>query len=258
MRRTAVFMSFVISALALATCVNDLDILYLVPGSQGEAGDTKVYDLYSGSMYLVKIGYNWYPVKEDGTLGRKLIVLNYLTVDEAFRNDELQPLASGVTEITGFSNDQIVNVFAYIRGKRADSNLLPDDTKQRNTVVDMTHSDFTSVNSDRARLTFEDGIEDVDSFFIFLTKEVNNYPESFSYSTDPRWPAPIQGGPDWFYELSIGTRGNLFKPSVTNPFRYWVSDEPGEKGYFCVSGPMPGYVEVRTKRGQGSVGTIGQ
>jgi len=249
-------------ALLLPACRATFDEVYLVKGSQGEPGDGKVIDLSPGSLYMVRIGYKWYPVKEDGSWGKQLTVLNRITMNEAYTNGDIEPLLG--TEITGFTNDQIVNVFIYVRGLEDSDTVVPNDTKKRNTIFDLSHPRFmgggAAGNPTNRVLYFEEGIEDLDTVFIFLTGDVNNISvdQNWTFSTDPRWPQYVLGGSDYSYELRIGARSNSFAVSTSNPFKWWVSDLSGEKGYFCVSGPMFGTLAVFSKRGQGSVGTIGQ
>ena len=253
-------------ALLLAACPTDADLLYLVDGSQGEPGNGRVIDLTPGDYYMVKIGYKWYPVKGDGTMGKQLVPLNRITMARAVADGEIQPLLG--TSIGGFSNDQIVNVFAYIGSLTNDDfgegyTVVPNDTKKRNTIIDLSAPLFMGGgpilgNPNNRQLYFEEGIEDIDTTIIFLTGDVNNYTESYSWTTDPRWPVVVQGGPDYSYELRIGARSNSFTVSTSNPFEMRVSDMAGEKGYFSVSGSIFGTLAVVSKRGQGSAGTIGQ
>jgi hypothetical protein len=266
MRRTTGFFGLISMVILLAllfpACTTDNDLIFLVEGSQGEPGDGKVIDLSPGDLYLVQIGHRWFPVKEDGTLGRQLVVLNRITMAQAVQNEEIQPLLG--TQIVGLSNDQIINVFAYVRDLRDGDTVVPNHTKRRNTVIDLSHPRFMGGAGDgggspnNRQLHFEEGVEDLDTVFIFLTGDVNNYSESYSWNSDPRWPVVVQGGPDYYYELRIAARSTSFIVSTSFPFKMSVSDAPGAKGYFTVSGSIFGTLAVYSKRGQGSVGTIGQ
>lgn len=272
MRRIIGFLCLALLAGVFAACPDPFkDEVFVDKGSQGEPGNGRVYDLDSGAMYLLKIGRTWYTVTSEGKMGEQIVVLNYLelgarnttgTTDSAdyWKPGKLERLAAGVTEITGLSNEWNLSVYKYIIPNAEGFFLTPDITGRRNTIIDMTHPYFTaSSTADMARVNFEEGIEGDDSVFIFLTADVHNKPESLIYSSSPTFPVPTEGGPDWYYEFLLGARSSIvFNPSTGNPFKIWTSDRSGEKGYFNVSGPMPEYIRVRTKRGQGSVGTIGQ
>jgi len=231
----------------LAACTNGSSIVWLEDGSQGQAGDRMVYDLDSGAMYLVRMGQTWYPVKSDGTMGTRLLQLNHVELNKAQVDGEFEALASDVTKITGLSNDFVMCVYKY--GRPTDSCYLVHGTSssqganqfitgQKNMVIDLGLPSFTT----QKRITFMDDVIIKDSVFIFVTADLINLPQSETVTGSS---APeVLGGVDWYYAF-----GNMdYTVNSSNPFKFWVSDKPGQTGYFCISGPPPSTITKRTKR----------
>ena len=238
----------VLAALVLlAACAGGSDIVWLEDGSQGQAGNRMVYDLDSGAMYLVRMGQSWFPVKSNGTLGKRLLQLNHVELNKAQVDGELESLDVGITKITGLSNDFVVCVYKY--GRPTDSCYLVHGTSssqganqfitgQKNMVIDLGLPSFTS----QKRITFMDDVIIKDSVFIFVTADLINLPQSerVTGSSAPE----VLGGVDWYYAF-----GNMdYTVSSSNPFKFWVSDQPGQTGYFSISGPPPSTITKRTKR----------
>jgi len=68
---------FVLLAVGLAGCGDEGEI-FLEAGSQGRPGNSTVYDLEPGTMYLVRNGITWHIVQTDG--GNWFYRLFYLSV----------------------------------------------------------------------------------------------------------------------------------------------------------------------------------
>ncbi|MCL2881031.1 MAG: hypothetical protein FWF29_12380, partial [Treponema sp.] len=75
------------------------------------------------------------------------------------------------------------------------------------------------------------------------TADLINIPQSESITGSS---APdVMGGADWYY-----TFGNMdYTVNSSNPFKFWISDQPGQTGYFSISGPPPSTITKKTKRG---------
>ena len=217
--------------------------VYLDSGSQGLPGNGMVYDLEPGSMYLLQKGGNWYPVKADGTLGGKLVQLNR---PEVYNAAELAPLDPGVTKITGLDNNMTANVYKFWRP--SDEFLInawnaagQEDnvtaTYQKNTVIDL--SGVGEYNWTYAWFGFD--VVDLRSEIIFITPDVDNIPQEDVITGES---PGIAGGSEWEYLFD----GGMANVSEERPLRVKVSDAPGRKGYFTLSGEMPQRLTVASKR----------
>ena len=230
----------------LAACADGAaDKVYMAAGSQGVPGDGAVSDLEPGSMYLLRSGRNWYPVKSDGTLGERLEQLNRPELSAALASKNLEPLASDVTGIAGLGKIT-VNVYKY--WKPTDNFLVnawnatgeTDDvvaTRQRNTVIDLSGLGAYS----RTGANFGPDVIDSKSELIFVTPDVDNVPQvNTVYGGSPK----ITGGSEWEY-LFDGDMANI---SGSRPLYVKVSGEFGRKGYFTLSGEMPFQFAMVSKR----------
>ena len=253
MRRIVEVLILIMIFMIFMSCNTDGDGVYLEKGSQGEVKNGKVTGLDSGSMYLVRIGLNWYPVKSDGTMGGKLAMLNYRELNSARSANELQALAAGVTEISGFPQDAFASVYKYgrptfdwylvsreISAQRIDRYV----TWQKNMVIDLSglgHAHFVTF--------YDDDVLDKDNVIIFVAADVINRPqeEVVTGSSVP----DVLGGADWYYEF-----GSI-SASQSRPFYVNVSDHQGQKGFFTISGSQPSKLTKNLKRGSSNRGTAG-
>ena len=220
--------------------------VFLVAGSQGEAGSGMVYGLESGSMYLVQNGRNWYPVKSDGTLGGKLTQLNRPEVSDALLSGELAGLGAGVATITGLDNNEPVNVYKY--WQPSDHFLINAwnatgeasevvATNKRNTIIDLSEvGKFLQTQA-----FFGLDVLDYRSELIFITPDVDNIPQENIITGGP---ARIAGGSEWEYRFD----GGMANVSKSRPLHVKVSAALGKKGYFTLSGEMPLQLSMISKR----------
>jgi hypothetical protein len=231
--------------MVLTACQTEMNYVYLEDGSQGFAGNGKVYGLEPGTMYLVRNGYKWYPVKDDGTLGKQLVQLNHPMLTQAITDGELQRLGPDVTEITGLRNESIISVFKF---GRPTSNwyLIPwptihrgNDqyvTHQKNMVIDLSLPAFRNTHT----LTFTDNAMGKDTTLIFVTPDLINVPQSYSVTSSP---PDVIGGAEWSFGF-----GSLNYNSENGPMQLVVSDKPGQRGYFTITGSQPNWMDKSTKR----------
>ena len=227
------------------------ETVFLELGSQGTPGDGIVYGLDSGSMYLVRNGHSWYPVNSSGKISRALRQLNYIEINEAAIGARLQPLAPGVTAITGFTNDMTVSVYKY--GKPGGNWYLVPDRKvtqsplgdqfvtwQRNMVIDLAHIDFRNA----MEITNSGDVMGMEACFIFVTADLINVSQKETSDQAGSRPPDIIGGAGFSYEF-----GNLPDCASIRPFVVEVSSAPGEKGYFTMNGCAPSKLIKNSKRG---------
>jgi hypothetical protein len=248
--RLKIILGLLILALIMvfAACDNEMDIVYLEDGSQGFAGDGKVYGLESGAMYLVRNGIKWFPVRSDGTLGRQLEQLNYPMLNRAIADGDLVRLDNDITEITGLANGSIISVFKFGRPDR-NWYLIPWSTihrgndqfvtNQRNMVIDLSLPSFRNTHT----LTFTGEAMGRDTILIFVTPDLINVPQRFSVTSNP---PNVIGGAEWHFSF-----GNLNYNSENGPMRLEVSDKPGQRGFFTITGSQPNSLDKLTKRGSG-------
>jgi len=243
----ALIIGVLLAAGLLAACGDGAaDKVYLAAGSQGLPGDGTVYDLESGSMYLLQNGGYWYPVKGDGTLGGKLAQLNRPEVSNAALFMDLAPLDTGVTAITGLDNNMTVNVYKYWKPS---GNFLINAwnaagqaagvaaTCQKNTVIDLSEAG----KYDRTNAWFGLDVIDDKSELIFITPDVVNIPqENVITGGAPK----IAGGSEWEYRFD----GGMANVSASRPLHVRVSAALGRKGYFTLSGEMPARLTMISKR----------
>ena len=236
----------------LVSCGGDMDTVWLEIGSQGIPGNGAVQGLDSGSMYLARNGRTWHPITSDGTPGAPLAQLNRAALAEALDSGDLQPLAAGTTRISGFSNGSILSVYKYGR-PTGNWYLVADDgvsqgnqfeTRRRNMVVDLSDAEFSRLR--KRWIRFGENVMDRGTVFIFVTADFTNEPQNEIVMSGS---APdVTGGAEWYYSF-----GNMSRTeSSREPFRIWVSPEPGQRGFFSVSGDLgvqPGSVETESRRG---------
>lgn len=233
--------------LVFSACKNGNNRVWLEDGSQGKEGDSMVYDLDPGSMYLVRSSQTWYPVNAEGKLGKALLQLNYRELNEVQIAHELESLDPDITAITGLSNDMVISVFKYgrpttnsylVHGTTSSQDANQFITNQKNMVIDLGSASFSNL----ARITMMDNVLDARSIFIFVMADTVNIPQdnTVTGTTQPK----VEGGADWYYNI-----GNMHENvSSSRPFRVWVSAKPGQNGYFTISGPPPSNIAKRSKR----------
>jgi len=233
-------------AVVCAACAVEEDKPYLDGGSQGVAGDGRVENLESGAMYLLRNGQDWYTIKSDGTVGARLYQLNSPLLASALNTRVFAPLAKGVTEITGLSNDMRISVYKYFRAEDhffvsswdlAFQGESGGTTRLKNTVVDLNPAaafDLTSVY-------FNFNVLDRFSELLFVTPDIYNAAQEDKVTGGS---PVVNGGTEWEYRLFIGTSDI----SDSNPLWIHVGSGPGETGYFRLSGEMPQRFTMFSKR----------
>ncbi|MCL2044516.1 MAG: hypothetical protein FWG89_10295 [Treponema sp.] len=234
---------FVLLAVGLAGCGDEGEI-FLEAGSQGRPGNSTVYDLEPGTMYLVRNGITWHIVQTDGTLGSRLVQLNRPALEFALANPLFGPLDPGVTTIRGLSNGTVFSVYAFYRpdddfyvtpDTETQSNFLK--TRQKNIVVDLSLAAAFNMTA----AFFSPGVIDRFSELIFVTPDIDNTPQEETITGgSPR----INGGPEWEYRFD----GGMASVSESQPLIIKVASSSWQRGYFSLSGEMPHSFTMFSKR----------
>jgi len=246
MRRT-IYGILLTAVIVCTACRIEEDKVALDGGSQGIAGDGKVENLEPGALYLLRNGQDWYTVKKDGTVGARLLQLNSPLLASALNTSAFAPLDETVTEITGLSNDLSVSVYKYFR---ADDHFFVSSwglafqngpgvtTRLKNTVIDLNPAAAFNLTSGYITSKAIDKFSEL----IFVTPDTYNAAQEDKITGgSPK----VAGGPEWEYSLVIGSSDI----SAASPMWIHVGSDPGERGYFRISGELPRQLTMNSKRG---------